>query len=33
MVSLKERLTQAEVVNNSGRKLPKVPPKDNESVH
>ena len=33
MVSLKWRLTQAEVVNDSDRKLPKVPPKDYESVH
>ena len=27
------RLTQAEVANGSGRKLPKVPPKDCEGVH
>ena len=27
------RLTQVEVVNDSGRKLPKVPPKDGESIH
>ena len=27
------RLIQAKVVNDSGRELPKVPPKDCESVH
>ena len=27
------KIDQAEVVNDSGRKLPKVPPKDCKSVH
>ena len=33
MVSKHEDLTQAEEVNDSGQKLPKVSPKDGDSVH
>ena len=33
MVSKHEDLTQAEEVNESGKKLPRVSPKDGESVH
>ena len=33
MVSKHEDLTQAEEVNDSGQKLPKVTPKDGDSVH
>ena len=33
MVSNHEDLTQAEEVNDSGQKLPRVSPKDGESVH
>ena len=33
MVSKNEDLTQAEEVNDSGQKMPKVTPKDGDSVH
>ena len=33
MVSKHEDLTQAEEVNDSGQKMPKVSPKDGESAH
>ena len=33
MVSKHEDLTQAEEVNDSGQKLPKVSPTDGDSVH